>query len=95
MTTPSTSAELDRHEDPSADATLIDARGLLCPQPLLLVRKKTRSGREGDRYFIIADDAQADLDLEVWSYRMQHQLISKDLTDGVWRFVLELGPSNS
>ena len=74
MTTSSTSTKPDRLTELSANATVIDARGLLCPQPLILVRTQTRSGTAGDRYLIIADDAQADLDLEVWSYRMQHEL---------------------
>lgn len=46
------------------DPTIIDARGLSCPEPLVLARRALRQGEAGARYELLATDPLAPLDIE-------------------------------
>lgn len=70
---------------------LIDAKGLKCPQPLLLVKKSMKSLTSGQILLLQATDPHTDLDLEVWCQRFGHNILASDEQEGVFLFWVEKG----
>lgn len=66
----------------------IDATGLLCPQPLALLKKAIDSLQSGEKVTISVTDPHAELDFEIWCERFNHRLISLDDDGKVLRFLV-------
>lgn len=64
----------------------IDATGLKCPQPLLLVKQGIININVNEVLLIDATDSHTDLDLEVWCERFGHHLFKTEINDGVYKF---------
>lgn len=79
---------------PEEDAAL-DARGLLCPLPVLKTRKRLEALAPGARLTVLADDPAARIDIPHFCAEQGHRLISEDDAPGdaggapVLRFVIE------
>lgn len=56
----------------------LDATGLLCPEPLMLVRNRVRGMRSGQVLKIIATDPAADRDFRDFCRFLNHELIETD-----------------
>ena len=54
----------------------IDARGLLCPEPLVRCRKVLDVLEEGERVHVLATDPHAEIDFEVFTKRSGHLLLA-------------------
>lgn len=70
---------------------LLDAKGLKCPQPLLLVKKTMKSLNSGQVLLVQATDPHTDLDLEVWCHRFGHTILASDDQNNVFQFWIEKG----
>ncbi len=70
------------HTLPSAHAQL-DARGLICPEPVLRARTRLAEMTEGDVLEIHTDDPMAELDFRVFCDRTGHVLESSREREGV------------
>ena len=57
---------------------IIDAKGLLCPLPVLKLRKHLKSMEFGDIVLINADDPAAAIDIPHFCNESGHTLISKE-----------------
>ena len=68
---------------------LIDAKGLNCPQPLLLAKQGIKQLQSNQVLLLEATDPHTDLDLEVWCARFGHKIICNDEKQGVFRFWIE------
>ena len=65
----------------------IDARGLSCPQPLLLTKSALLNVPAAAEIAVLADDPLAAVDLAVFCERAGHRLLGSDpLGDGVTRY---------
>ncbi len=58
----------------------IDAIGLVCPEPLMIVRNKVREMRVGEILFVVATDPSTDRDFRDFCRFMGHELLSKSST---------------
>ena len=67
----------------------LDARGLLCPQPILKTREVLKELRSGECVEVLADDPIAPIDFAAFSHRSGHPLRESVKFDGAFRFVLE------
>jgi tRNA 2-thiouridine synthesizing protein A len=67
----------------------LDARGLVCPEPVLETRKMMATLQSGQRLEVLADDPVAPLDFEAYSHRSGHPLRERRSDAGFFRFVLE------
>ena len=65
--------------------TELDARGLLCPLPVLRLRKLLSSAAPGTRVALIATDAMAAVDVPHFCAEAGHELISDTELDGATR----------
>ena len=66
----------------------IDARGLACPQPVLLLREAIKTLPDGATLALLATDPLAPVDVEAWCLRTGHALVARSEQDGVYRFVV-------
>lgn len=57
----------------------IDARGLLCPLPVLKLRKRLKSVGPGDLVELWADDPAAVIDVPHFCTEAGHDLIGQDI----------------
>lgn len=58
--------------------THLDARGLLCPLPVLKARKRLKSITVGDTLTMIADDPAAVIDVPHYCAESGNELVSSD-----------------
>ena len=66
----------------------VDAKGLKCPQPLLLAKHAISQIVQRQILLLEATDPHADLDLEVWCERFGHETIPFKKDKGVFIFWL-------
>ena len=57
---------------------ILDATGLLCPLPVLKLRKHLKSMELGDIVLVLADDPAAAIDIPHFCNETGHKLISKE-----------------
>ena len=73
---------------------VVDARGLLCPLPVLRLRKVLLSQPVGARVRLWATDAMALVDVPHFCDSSGHLLVGqRDIGDGVHEFTVERGLS--
>lgn len=66
----------------------VDARGLECPQPLLLARTALKEVAVGEIVVVVATDPHAALDFEVFCMRTGHEMIDQCSSEDEWTFWL-------
>lgn len=80
--------------DPAGRVTeTVDARGLLCPLPVLRLRKRLLAQPAGGRVALIATDRAAAIDVPHFCAESGHLLIAtRDLAPGETEYTVERGP---
>lgn len=74
---------------------VVDARGLLCPLPVLRLRKALLAQPAGARVTLMATDAMAAVDVPHFCEGGGHRLVDQRSTGGgVTEFTVERGPSD-
>ncbi len=58
------------------DDLVIDARGTLCPEPVLRAARVARTLSAGTRLVVLADDPAAATDLPAWARLRGHRVVS-------------------
>lgn len=72
----------------TADHTL-DAIGLRCPEPVMMVRQKIRKIDVGQTLLIIADDPSTTRDIPSFCRFMEHELISIQTQELPFQYVIK------
>ncbi len=67
----------------------LDARGLVCPLPVLKARKALKQLEVGERLRIQATDPGSVRDMDSFCSSQGHKLIESGEHDGVFTFVLQ------
>ena len=57
--------------------TVVDARGSLCPQPIIDIARVARVADVGARVRLLADDPAADADVPAWCRMRGHTLLAR------------------
>jgi len=70
---------------------LLDASGLICPEPLMLVRAELRTMASGELLGITATDPSTSRDLHNFCRFMGHTLETESCDQDAWSFVLRKG----
>ena len=68
--------------------TLVDARGLSCPMPIVKTAQAMKTLPSGSLVEVLATDPGSVKDFGAWSRTTGHELIEQSVDDGVYRFVL-------
>ena len=55
----------------------VDAVGLVCPEPLMIVRNRVREMRRGQVLYVVATDPSTDRDFRDFCRFMGHELVGK------------------
>lgn len=64
----------------------LDACGLKCPEPLMLVRNKVRSMRSGEVLLVRATDPTTERDLNHFCQFLGHEMLEMTQQQGVFEF---------
>lgn len=59
----------------------LDSTGLLCPLPVLKIRKKLKEMQKGDILRVIADDPAAIVDIPHYCHESGNKILRQDISD--------------
>jgi tRNA 2-thiouridine synthesizing protein A len=71
------------------DATL-DARGLMCPMPIVQLAKKVKEMKTGQVLELLADDVGAKEDVPAWCSRTGNQLVGTETEGNILKFYIKM-----
>ncbi|TMP34413.1 sulfurtransferase TusA [Pseudoalteromonas rubra] len=74
----------------NTDHTL-DAIGLRCPEPVMMIRGKVRKMQEGETLVILADDPSTTRDIPSFCEFMDHTLVAKEVDSVPYRYLVKKG----
>lgn len=69
----------------------LDAMGLRCPEPVMMIRGMVRKMNNGETLLIIADDPSTTRDIPSFCEFMDHTLVAKDIAQVPYRYILRKG----
>jgi len=69
-------------------ATVLDARGLKCPMPIVKTAQAIKTVEQGELLEVLATDPGSVADFAAWSRSTGNELVESSVTDGVYRFVM-------
>ncbi|BCV34684.1 sulfurtransferase TusA [Shewanella indica] len=69
----------------------LDALGLRCPEPVMMVRKKVRYMAEGETLLIIADDPATTRDIPSFCQFMDHTLVASQTDNLPYQYLIKKG----
>lgn len=69
----------------------LDALGLRCPEPVMMVRKTVRSLQDGETLLVLADDPATTRDIPSFCRHMDHTLIACDTSQTPYRYLIRKG----
>ncbi|USD37606.1 MULTISPECIES: sulfurtransferase TusA [Ferrimonas] len=74
------------------DAThTLDAIGLRCPEPVMMVRKTVRKMEQGDTLLITADDPSTTRDIPSFCRFMDHTLLASQVDNAPYQYLIQKG----
>lgn len=71
------------------DATL-DAKGLMCPMPIVALAKKAKEMKSGQVLELLADDVGAKEDVPAWCSRTGNQLVGTETEGKIFKFYVKI-----
>jgi tRNA 2-thiouridine synthesizing protein A len=69
----------------------LDALGLRCPEPVMMVRKTVRQMAAGETLLIIADDPATTRDIPSFCEFMDHTLIASETKQTPYQYLIKKG----
>lgn len=73
-----------------ADKTL-EAEGLRCPEPVMMVRKTIRNMQDGEVLLVKADDPSTTRDIPSFCRFMDHQLLDSQTEELPFQYLIKKG----
>ncbi len=69
----------------------LDAMGLRCPEPVMMVRLQIRKMQDGETLSVVADDHSTTRDIPSFCRFMEHTLVASDIDDKPYRYLIKKG----
>lgn len=69
----------------------LDALGLRCPEPVMLVRKQIRHMQHGEVLLVIADDPATTRDIPSFCQFMDHRLLHSEAEQPPFKYWVQKG----
>ena len=75
-------------QESSSTEHLLDARGLYCPEPVMMLHKKIRELAEGETLIMVATDPSTMRDVPKFCHFLGHELLtsSEDKQEKLYRY---------
>jgi len=70
--------------------TVVDARGLRCPAPVIRLARAARDAPSGTRVTVLATDPAAVHDVPAWARMRGHTMVASTQQDDVYTLVVEV-----
>ena len=70
---------------------ILDATGLFCPEPVMLLHNRIRDIGDGDTLLVLATDPSSTRDIPKFCSFLGHELLEQDEVDGHYRYLLRKG----
>lgn len=68
----------------------LDTKGLICPEPIMLLHKSIRQAKAGEQIAIIATDPATTRDIPNFCRHLGHTLISQQTNDdGTYHYLIQ------
>ena len=71
------------------DITELDATGLFCPEPVMMLHNKIRDLSQGDMLKVIATDPSTTRDIPKFCMYLEHELMEEYEQDGKYYYVIK------
>ena len=71
---------------------VLDTKGLLCPEPVMMLHNAIRDGSAGDIIELIATDPSTQRDIPKFCGFLGHQLLEQAQQGGEYRYWIKKGP---
>lgn len=68
---------------------LLDATGLRCPEPVMMVRLSMRKMQTGEKLLMIADDPSTTRDIPKFCIFMEHELMASEIESPPYRYLIK------
>ncbi|KXU38369.1 sulfurtransferase TusA [Ventosimonas gracilis] len=75
------------HRPPTA---ILDTRGLLCPEPVMMLHGKVRELASGDVLRVLASDPSTRRDIPKFCHFLGHELLKQSEQDGAFEYWLRI-----
>ena len=69
----------------------LDAIGLRCPEPVMMLRLKIRKMTKGETLLMTADDPSTARDIPSFCRFMEHQLIDQQVREMPFQYIIKKG----
>lgn len=66
----------------------LDARGLYCPEPVMLLHRAVRDMASGDLLQVFATDPSTQRDIPKFCNFLGHELVSEEEVDGEFHYLI-------
>lgn len=66
----------------------LDTRGLMCPEPVMLLHNAVRDIAAGDLLEVLATDPSTQRDIPRFCSFLGHELLEQDEQDGLFRYLI-------
>ncbi|WP_160932647.1 sulfurtransferase TusA [Vibrio tetraodonis] len=70
---------------------ILDAEGMRCPEPVMMVRKTIRKMKDGETLLVTADDPSTTRDIPSFCRFMDHQLIDSQTEQLPYQYLIRKG----
>lgn len=77
--------------NPEVAQHILEAEGLRCPEPVMMVRKTIRGMRDGEILLVKADDPSTVRDIPSFCRFMDHQLLAEKTDSTPYQYLIKKG----
>lgn len=75
----------------SEEKNLVDARGLICPEPVMMLHSAVRDAGVGELITMLATDPSAERDVEKFCRFLSHELLKVSKEENLFTFIIRKG----
>lgn len=77
--------------NPNIATHTLEAEGLRCPEPVMMVRKTIRTMLDGEVLLVTADDPSTTRDIPSFCRFMDHTLVASETEQAPYRYLIRKG----
>lgn len=75
-------------DQPLEPSQTLDARGLLCPEPVMMLHNRVRDLAPGELLEVLATDPSTERDIPRFCQFLGHSLLESEATAGLYRYLI-------